>query len=639
MTKTPIFLDIEVYKNYFLATFMAEDGRSKMYEIFDGDTSQFPSDDIWEFITRDDIELVTFNGNSYDIPLLILTLLNRDTFMTKKESDRIIRYNVRPWHFYKDNGLREPKLNHVDLIEVAPGRVSLKLYGGRMHSGRLQELPVEHTATITEEQRQLLRRYCKNDTMVTRDLYRTLSKQLDLRRSMSEQYGVDLRSKSDAQIAEAVLKTEFHRITGEWPPKVTPNYSTFFYEPPSYVTFRTEPLRKVLETVTSAEMILNEETGHVEMPKAISELKIEIGGSSYNIGIGGLHSQESEVAHFSDGEHVLIDRDVASYYPNLMLNMGMRVGGFGDQFNVIYRRILDERLSAKHSGDKVTADALKITLNGTFGKTSSKYSTIYSPKFMIQTTLTGQLSLLMLIEVLELVGIPVVSANTDGVVIKCPRNRLDDLDLIIAKWEKRTGLETEETRYSAVYSRDVNNYIAVKEDGGVKRKGVFGEPGLSKNPQNTICAEAVVAHLTEGVEISDYVRGYRDIRKFLTVRTVNGGAVKDDEPIGKAIRWYYSDAEADTLNYATNGNTVPRSKGAKPIMDLPERFPSDVDYEWYIRECDEIMMAIGAKHRPVLQKLPRKNSKAWKALRDEGKIVEHSDGKKWVWAQGEGVIG
>lgn len=639
MSKTPIFLDIEVYKNYFLATFMREDGRAKMYEIFNGDASAFPSDEIFQLMQRDDIELITFNGNSYDIPLLTLTLLNRDTYMTKTESDRIIRFNVRPWHFYKDNGLREPKLNHVDLIEVAPGRVSLKLYGGRMHTQRLQELPVDHTATITEEQRQLLRRYCKNDTMVTRDLYRTLSKQLELRRSMSERYGVDLLSKSDAQIAEAVLKTEFHRVTGEWPPKVTPTYKSFFYEAPSYVAFRTESLRRVLDVVTSAEMVLNDDTGHVEMPKAISSLKIEIGNSSYNIGIGGLHSQESEVAHFADDENVLIDRDVASYYPNLMLNMGMQVGGFGEQFNGIYRRILEDRLSAKRSGDKVTADSLKITLNGTFGKTSSKYSTIYSPKFMIQTTLSGQLSLLMLIEVLELVGIPVVSANTDGVVIKCPRDRLDDLSAIIAKWEKRTGLETEETRYAALYSRDVNNYIAVKDDGSVKRKGVFGEPGLSKNPQNTICAEAVVAHLTEGVEISDHVRGCRDIRKFLTLRTVTGGAVKDGEPIGKAIRWYYSDGESGTINYATNGNTVPKSFGAKPVMDLPEKFPSDVDYDWYIRECDEIMMAIGARRRPIMEKIPRKNSKAWKELRDSGRIVEQPDGKKWVWVEGEGVIG
>ena len=671
MSKTPIFLDIEVYKNYFLATFMQEDGRAKMYEIFNGDASAFPSDEIFQLMQRDDIELITFNGNHYDIPLLTLTLLNRGTYMAKRESDRIIRHNVRPWHFYRDNGLREPKLNHVDLIEVAPGRVSLKLYGGRMHTQRLQELPVDHTATITEEQRQLLRRYCKNDTMVTRDLYRTLSKQLELRRSMSERYGVDLLSKSDAQIAEAVLKTEFHRVTGEWPPKVTPTYKSFFYEAPSYVAFRTESLRRVLETVTSAEMVLNDDTGHVEMPKAISSLKIEIGNSSYNIGIGGLHSQESEVAHFADDANVLIDRDVASYYPNLMLNMGMQVGGFGEQFNPVYRRILTDRLAAKRrvaelkaqlrelegaenraeieaeiiaikdeiKQNETLSDSYKLSLNGTFGKTSSKYSTIYSPKFMIQTTLSGQLSLLMLIEVLELVGIPVVSANTDGVVIKCPRDRLGDLDQIITKWEKRTGLETEETRYAALYSRDVNNYIAVKDDGSVKRKGVFGEPGLSKNPQNTICAEAVVAHLTEGVEIFDHVRGCRDIRKFLTLRTVTGGAVKDGEPIGKAIRWYYSDGESGTINYATNGNTVPKSFGAKPVMDLPEKFPSDVDYDWYIRECDEIMMAIGARRRPVMEKIPRKNSKAWKELRDSGRIVEQPDGKKWVWAEGEGVIG
>lgn len=639
MTKTPIFLDIEVYKNYFLATFMAEDGRAKMYEIFNGDASAFPSNEIYDLLRRDDIEIVTFNGNHYDIPLLTLTLLNRDTFMTKRESDRIINYNIRSWNFYRDNGISEPQINHVDLIEVAPGRVSLKLYGGRMNCPRLQELPVDPSATITEEQRKLLRRYCKNDTEVTRELYRTLRKQLDLRREMSKQYGVDLRSKSDAQIAEAVLKTEFHRITGDWPSKVTPTYKSFFYQAPDYVSFRTEPLREVLDVVTSAEMVLDPDTGHVQMPKQISDLKIKVGDSNYNIGIGGLHSQESEVAHFTDDENVLLDRDVASYYPTLMLNMNMQPGGFGQHFNTVYRRILVDRLGAKRSGDKVTADSLKIVLNGTFGKTSSQYSTIYSPKFMIQTTLTGQLSLLMLIEVLELVGIPVVSANTDGVVIKCPRDRLDDLSAIIAKWEKRTGLETEETRYAALYSRDVNNYIAVKEDGGAKVKGVFAEPSLSKNPQNPICAEAVVRHLTNGEEISDVVRGCKDITKFLTLRTVTGGAVKDGQPLGKAIRWYYSDGEKGTINYATNGNTVPKSFGAKPVMDLPEKFPADVDYDWYIRECGEILMAVGARPRPVMAKIPRKNSKAWKALRDEGKIVEQPDGKKWVWAEGEGVLG
>lgn len=279
---------------------------------------------------------------------------------------------------------------------------------------------------------------------------------------------------------------------------------------------------------------------------------------------------------------------------------------------------------------KTKSDSLKICLNGTFGKTSNKYSTLYAPEFMIRTTITGQLTILMLIEALERYGIPVVSANTDGIVIKCPRDKRDALELIVERWEKHTGLKTEETVYKALYSRDVNNYIAVKEDGSAKAKGVYGPVTLSKNPQNPICAEAVITYLTKGVPVEETVHECKDITKFLTLRTVNGGAIKDGEKIGKAIRWYYAEGVTGAIHYETNGNTVPRSEGAKPLMDLPDRFPADVNYDWYIRECEEILMAVGAVRRPVVPKLPRKNSKAWKELRDTGQIVENHKGK-WEW--------
>lgn len=279
--------------------------------------------------------------------------------------------------------------------------------------------------------------------------------------------------------------------------------------------------------------------------------------------------------------------------------------------------------------------ALKLTLNGTFGKTSSRFSTLYSPEFMVRTTLTGQLTILMLIEALEMYGVPVISANTDGIVIKCPRVLREDVNTIIAAWERRANLKTEETVYKALYSRDVNNYFAVKEDGKVKAKGVFSAPGLSKNPQNTICTEAVTAYITRGTELQHTICSCRDIRKFITLRTVNGGAIKGDVPLGRAIRWYYSVQEhGQTINYVTNGNTVPRSEGARPIMDLPDAIPPDLNFRWYIEEAEEILRSIGALPRPVVEKLPRKNSKAWKELRDTGKIVENHKGE-WVWAKRE----
>jgi hypothetical protein len=463
-------------------------------------------------------------------------------------------------------------------------------------------------------------------------LYNNLKEQIDLRRTMSAEYGVDLRSKSDAQIAEAVLKAEFERLTGDSPSKVALNYDRFYYEPPEYIRFTTDPLREALDVVCTAEMVIDEETGHVSMPKEIADLTITIGNSTYKMGIGGLHSQESEVAHHSDKDYVLIDRDVASYYPNLMLNMNMRPGGFGEHFNTVYRAILEERLAAKHGGDKVKANSLKIVLNGTFGKTSSKYSSLYSPQFMIRTTLTGQLTLLMLIEALEKRGISVVSANTDGMVIKCPRARRDEVEALIKKWEKHTGLETEETVYKSLYSRDVNNYIAVKEDGSAKAKGVYAPVSLSKNPQVPICAEAVIKYLTQDAPLSVTIRDCPNIIKFLTLRTVNGGAQKGEEKIGRVVRWYYAKGEEGAFHYVSNGNMVPRTEGAKPLMLLPEALPDDIDYDWYIKECEEILMAIGAKPRPVVEKLPRRNSKAWKQLQEDGRIKQISK-DKWGWVE------
>jgi hypothetical protein len=330
---------------------------------------------------------------------------------------------------------------------------------------------------------------------------------------------------------------------------------------------------------------------------------------------------------------MLIDRDVVSYYPNLMINMGISPASFGDHFIDIYTNILNERVAAKKSGDMVTSDTLKITLNGTFGKTSSKYSRLYSPKLMIQTTLTGQLTLLMLIELLEQVGIPVVSANTDGVVFLCPNRHKKKLGKLIDAWEKRTGLETEETQYSGLYSRDVNNYIAITTDGKVKTKGMFAKAGLMKNPQNEICVEAVAAYLKDGTPVEETITECEDFTKFLTVRTVNGGAEKDGEYLGKSVRWYYANGEDDCIYYKKSGNKVPRSFGAKPQMDLPDEFPMDINYDWYIKEAQEMLMGVAAVPRPYVPKLPRRNTKKWKALHGEGKIVIDRKGE-WAWAEG-----
>lgn len=587
MTKTAI-LDTEVLPDYFLLSFLNVDtGNVTEFEMY-------PSKDLDVRTVRKVMgtyRTVSFNGKGFDLPIIAAALMGADCAALVRVRDKIIMGNAKPWML----DIEVPEWDHIDIIEVAPGIASLKIYGGRLHFDKMQDLPLDPHAPVLPEQRAGIRTYCANDLFTTKALFDRLAPQIALRERMGAQYEIDLRSKSDAQIAEAVIKHEVERRSGQRLPKRDPFEhagKSFKYKPPAFIEFTSPVMRDTLDVVRSAEFVI-QSNGVVKMPKEIADLRIAMGGSRYQMGIGGLHSTEKSVAHFADDDTILVDRDVTSYYPSIILNCGLRPAHMGEHFTAVYQSIVNRRIAAKRAGDTVTADALKITINGSFGKFGSPYSALYSPTLLIQTTVTGQLSLLMLIEMLESEGISVVSANTDGVVIKCQRRLQPMLELVIDEWEMRTGFGTEETQYLALYSRDVNNYVAIKNN-GYKLKGVYAPAGLQKNPTNEIVSEAVVAFLRHGTPVADTVHQCQDIRKFVTIRTVKGGAVKDDEYLGKAVRWYYATGVDGTINYKINGYTVPRSEGAKPLMQLPAEFPGDVDHQWYIAEAESVLRDIGA---------------------------------------------
>src|SRR5206468_2305863 len=121
---------------------------------------------------------------------------------------------------------------------------------------------------------------------------------------------------------------------------------------------------------------------------------LTVGECTYKMGIGGLHSTESEVAHIAEADTLLLDRDVVSYYPSIILNQHLFPSHLGRDFLRVYRSIVERRVGAKKAGNKVVADSLKITINGSFGKLGSIYSILFAPDLMIQVTITGQLALL-----------------------------------------------------------------------------------------------------------------------------------------------------------------------------------------------------------------------------------------------------
>ena len=657
--------DTECAHGYWLLKFKdIESGRIESFSIWPGSPPLNIARIAEIFATA---TVISFNGWHYDIPMISLAMIGADTEALKRANDWIIVGGGKSWEFYDYHGTQKPAfLDHIDIMEVAPGvRISLKTYMGAVHSAHLQDLPFDPAQVFTPFDRVETATYCENDLQGTIDLYRAVEDRVRLRESLNDQYQkydswFDARSKSDAQIAEAVFKARI--LPRKVKPRFVPHGYQFCYVPPPFIKFKSKELNNILQTVRSNPFTVSDKdqlpkyqrdgiddgeeyedaqgkkikTGII-IPDAIKSIRYRNGVSTYKFGMGGLHSQEKAVHwHSVPGAYETEDDDVESYYPALILMMKMYPDGFGVDFLFIFLAIFNARIEAKHNavackraGDtegakhwKTIADGLKIVLNGTFGKLFSKYSILFSPEQGIQVTLTGQLALLMLIERLEEWGITVVSANTDGIVTRVPHGMGWKKNEIIKQWESETGLKTERTNYAAIYMQSVNSYVAFKKDGEVKTKGFFAEPGVSnttKVPARAICADAAIAYLKDGTPIARTVRQCSDIHRFVTVRNVKGGAVKyawspmqrtvrgsalepfEQEPevrtyLGKVVRYVYGKGEEFAINYKDNGRKVADSDGAVPMMTLLDHVPDWIDFARYEEEAIEMLRNVGIEY-------------------------------------------
>ena len=597
-------------------------------------------------LKRTDLTWVSFNGIHFDAPLISAAIAGRTPHELKEMANAIIVEGEKSWDMPSRFNYDPIEFDHIDLIEVAPGvRTSLKTYAGRMGYPTMVDLPFHHDEDLDEAQRTILERYCQNDLGVTEALFKRMRSEIELRKEMSEEHGIDLRSKSDAQVAEAVLK-KAAGIKG----KAGSRQGFVTYKAPAFIETDSEVIQDLIDSLNSAKFRINNANGQIETPDFLKEpLVLESG--TYQCGIGGLHSTHDKRVYVRATEDTLIsDFDVASYYPNIMLRAGLTPkldGQSGSRFIEAYRDIYERRIEAKHAGNTKVSNALKISLNGTFGKLGSPYSSFYSPDLMLAVTLTGQLNLLCLIyDICFHPSIKVLSANTDGIMVQYPAKYRNRLLAKIAENAERTGFEYEETPYRVVALANVNNYIAVTTSGKVKRKGLFAEPSLMKNPTASVCSHMAADFLKDGTAPAKALSKYTDMRDFVSIRVVRGGGIQYDkvvelddwecvkdvgtkdnewrrpcwpegkvikrksrpkpvevgvggEPFGRIARWYMACGEHPPINYLGSGNRVPKTDGARVCMTLPDSLPSDLDKEWYIREAESMLENMGVPHSEI----------------------------------------
>lgn len=578
---------------------------------------------------------ISFNGINFDQPLICALLQGATIPWIKAAAQRIIETGMNSWQTYKELGIDFIEFDHIDLREVAPGvMISLKTYAGRMGHKTMVDLPFHHNKDLTPKEQKVLAQYCLHDLEVTEALYETVKERITLRENMSCVYNVDLRSKSDAQMAEAILKKRLGLRSSE---KEIPVFIR--YKAPNFIKTKNLQLQQLINALEATPFKINRANGS---PIAAEWMEgvFELNDGTYQVGLGGLHSTHDTKLHLEAAEGMLIsDFDVASYYPNIMMKAGLiprLPGNKGQAFIDTYKEIYEQRIEAKRNGDKITDKSLKILLNGTYGKLGNLYCSFYSPDLMLAVTFTGQLNLLCLIDELERIPkVKVISANTDGIMLHYPESKRERILKTIAANSKRTGFEYEETPYRRIAMKDVNNYIAVKTNGEVKRKGLYAIAGVDemKNPTMEVCSNAAAAYLAEGTDIDKFIKASKDMQDFVAIRNVKGGGVQhlryetcndweeiEDRlwlsprtdkkekrksrpkplqvgvggtPFGRVARWYMTKENLPPITYVESGNMVPKTEGGKLCLTLPDRIPEDLDYDWYINETKEMLSVMG----------------------------------------------
>jgi hypothetical protein len=346
----------------------------------------------------------------------------------------------------------------------------------------------------------------------------------------------------------------------------------------------------------------------------------------YSFMKGGLHTENKPKIFEADDEHEIIDWDVSSYYPAIIINNGRYPQHLGSAFLRGYQAMFEKRLELKPLAKKDKkikgiVGALKLAVNSVYGKSSDMQSWIYDRQLTMFTTITGELSLMMLIEAYELAGINVISANTDGVTIRIKKTLIDKMHEINAWWSELTKYELERADYQKIIFSTVNDYLAIKTDGEIKKKGDFlTDFELHKNKSARIVPLALEQYYVRDIPVDTTIRSHNNIFDFCLRQKASKDfhyegidkSTGDKRVYNKLIRYYISNTgekllkvkNEDSQSGAANVSQVEAGEWLTTVCNNLNKnhLLDNINYDYYIERAEKIIhkIAYEGKKRKVV---------------------------------------
>jgi DNA polymerase elongation subunit (family B) len=592
---------------------------------------------------NNDVYWVGYNNLRFDSQVVEWILRNHDNWheltnleicarIAQKAADVIhdANYDVFPEYREHELSLKQLDLFKIHHYDNKNRMVSLKRLEFEMDLENIEEMPIHHTKVdMTKEEVEMTIDYCYNDVDATYEFYKiTLgdtdhplykgNNQVELRQDIEAEFGIPCMNYSDSKIGDEMIKKYYCSEKGiqykELPRK------GYFRKNidlknciAKYVVFETPQLSEFLKKMKKTKLGLQDDFKE----------HIDFYGNVYSFMKGGLHTENKPKVFEADEEYEIIDWDVSSYYPAIIINNGQFPAHLGKEFLRGYKQMFEKRLELKPFAKKDKkikgiVGALKLAVNSVYGKSSDMLSWIYDRQLTMFTTITGELSLMMLIEQYELNGIHVISANTDGVTIRIKKDLIPLMHSLNEAWSNLTQYELERTDYSKIIFSTVNDYLAIMTNGEIKKKGDFlTDFELHKNKSARVVPIALEQWFVHGIPVDTTIRNHTNLYDFCIRQKASRSfhyegtnrSTGKKTVYNKLIRYYVSNT-GDKIFKIKNPECQTRAAAISQIEAgewvckvcnfLPKGSKVDnVNYEYYIEKANRLVTKIATEGRRI----------------------------------------
>lgn len=568
-----ITYDCEVFAHDWIVVF--KDKETGIFTVIHNDNEALRS------CINEDSVYIGFNSKHYDQYIIKGICADFSPQELKRLNDYIIAGN-QGWQYPLLNGFFF-SFNNVDIRDDTQKGLSLKAIEGHMGMS-VQETEVDFTLDrpLTQEELEQTVFYCKHDVDATEKLTELRKDYLKNKINLGRMAGLSetkAMAMTNAKLTAAMLKATPKPHDDERQYVYPDNLRREFIPQEVFDFFD----RMYDPTISDAEFFK-------------SKLEIAVGECPVTIGFGGIHGAIPNYFWSEDKRRRIRNKDVGSYYPHLCTINGYTSRNIPSPH--VYANVLESRMTAKAAGDIATANALKLVCNTTYGCLLNQYNDLYDPLMGRSVCISGQLYLLELANhcYQEIPGLKIVQLNTDGIMVECDKDQLDQLDEICQEWQDRTGFELETDSVIKIAQKDVNNYVEVQEGGKAKAKGGYLVKGIAPagafNINNSCCivATALKEYFVNGTPVEDTINNCDDIFQFQIIAKA-GAKYKEayhvvgdgKEQVQKVNRVY---ATADT-RYGKLFKVKAEDDSEAKIESLPEHCIIDNDNQLTIESVDK----------------------------------------------------